>query len=71
MKRNWLLSLLAATLGFVLTSQAGNPLPKIPEVKAWRGTSLSEKQTFAPVLENDSIRYGNKTLSLSPDGKIR
>ena len=71
MKKNRLFTLLAVSLGLVLTAQAGNRLPKIPEVKAWRGNSHAEKQTFAPVLGDDTIRYGSKTLSLSPDGKIR
>ena len=43
----------------------------IPRVKAWQGTGTGEKeQTFAPQLEADSIRYGNKTLRMTPDGRI-
>ena len=66
--------LLAAGLvsGLVLSTAAGQPskLPEIPTVKAWRGKTSERETYFNPVLKDNSIQYGNKVLSLSPDGKI-
>ena len=56
----------------VLSTAAAQPskLPEIPPGKAWRG-KIKERETYLkPVLKDNSIQYGNKVLSLSPDGKI-
>ena len=45
------------------------PLP-VPEVKAWRKTSSGTEKTLSAVLEDQSIRFGSKTLRMTPDGKV-
>ncbi|MBQ6597713.1 MAG: hypothetical protein IJH79_09195, partial [Lentisphaeria bacterium] len=66
--------LLAAGLvsGLVLSTAAAQPskLPEIPTGKAWRGKTSQRETYFNPVLKDNSIQYGNKVLSLSPNGKI-
>ena len=62
--------------GIVLSAAAAagqqSKLPEMPSVKAWRGKTVKNEREmiFAPVLKDNSIQFGNKILSLNPDGKI-
>ena len=61
-----------AALGvFLLAADAG--IREIPHVPAWRGkrSAAAQEKTFAPVLTENSIICGGKTLALSPNGRIR
>ena len=57
----------------VLTAAAvaAQPLPEIPNLKAWRtAANAGKEKTLKPVLKDSSIVFGTKTLKLSPDGRI-
>ena len=72
MKFDWKQLVLLALGCSLLAVQADNrKLPEINPVKAWRKNATVKEKTFSPVLEQSSIRFGNKTLQLFPDGKMR
>ena len=59
--------------GLVAGLLSGAESEVIAPVKAWRRPAVSAKkakQTFAPVLKDDSIRFGNKTVKLSRNGNF-
>ncbi len=70
MKVDWKwLGILALGFG-LLNGAAENKLPELDPVKAWRKNTAGKEKLFTPVLEQKSIRFGNKTLQFFPDGKI-
>ena len=70
MKADWKwLGILALGFG-LLNGAAENKLPELDPVKAWRKSTTGREKLFTPVLEQKSIRFGNKTLQFFPDGKI-
>ena len=58
--------------GGSLTAADQAKLPAIPAVKAWRGVTKpgGQEKTFNPVLKEQSIEFGSKTIQLFPDGKF-
>ena len=56
----------------VAAESVGSNLPEINPAKAWRTSAApaGKAKTFTPVLGENSIRFGNKTVMLAPDGRI-
>ena len=73
MKRNFFCGAAIAAAAAVMTAlSAAEPakLPEIAPVKAWRGETAAQEKIFTPVLGENTIRFGSKTLFLTPEGKI-
>ena len=67
-KTRWLGAAFALAL---LTAAAAEKAMPLTPLKAWRGPSdKAVEKTFQPVLKDDSIQYGNKTLELTRSGRI-
>lgn len=72
MKSDWKkLALLALGCGLLAVQADNRKLPEINPVKAWRKNAAVKGKTFAPVLEQNCIRFGSKILQFFPDGKMR
>ena len=73
MKRdNWKrLAVLVLGCAMLTVRADSRQTPELNPVKAWRKTAAVKEKTFAPVLEQNSIRFGSKILQFSPDGKIQ
>ena len=56
----------------VLPIEAANALPEIAPVKGWRGAAAKAESAkkFEPVLEENSIRFGSKTIQMKPNGSV-
>lgn len=65
--------LIIFSAGMLSAEETPSALPEIPHVPAWRGkrSAAAQEKTFAPVLTENAIICGGKTLALSPNGRIR
>ena len=59
-----------AMLSLECASGQPGPMPVAP-VKAWRKTSAETEKIFVPVLKENSVQFGSKTLQMTPDGKFQ
>ncbi len=70
--KHWIM--MACLLGMAgpMMFAESSALPEIIPVKAWRSSKApaGREKIFAPVLKDNSIQFGNKTVLMNPDGRI-
>lgn len=60
-----------AVLSACCVLSAADKLPETPVVKAWKKSNTGKAaEKFAPVIGDNSITFGNKTLRMGSDGKL-
>ena len=70
MKRRFFCGTAIAAAMTALSAAEPAKLPEIAPVKAWRGKTAAQEKNFTPVLGENTIRFGSKTLFLTPEGKV-